>query len=180
MIAALPWHAEAVNGLDPETGRLLWSIPWKLNYGMAIPTPRQWGDELFLSCFYNGSLMLRFATGTETPEAVWRTAKMSERDTTHLNCTMATPFIDDGCIYGPCSYGQFRCLRADTGERVWSFQTVHHDLWDYDVASSPVLFDVHKAGRTIPAVGVGSKTGNFFILDRLTGAPISESTPRSS
>jgi len=63
-------------------------------------------------------------------------------------------------------------LRADTGERVWSFQTVHHDLWDYDVASPPVLFDVHRDGRTIPAVGVGSKTGNFFILDRATGKPI--------
>ena len=63
-------------------------------------------------------------------------------------------------------------LRAETGERVWSFQTVHHDLWDYDVASPPVLFDVHRAGRTIPAVGVGSKTGNFFILDRATGKPL--------
>jgi quinoprotein glucose dehydrogenase len=63
-------------------------------------------------------------------------------------------------------------LRADTGERVWSFQTVHHDLWDYDVASPPVLFDVHREGRTIPAVGVGSKTGRFFILDRTTGEPI--------
>ena len=63
-------------------------------------------------------------------------------------------------------------LRADTGEVVWSFQTVHHDLWDYDVASPPVLFDVHRAGKTIPAVGVGSKSGNFFILNRETGEPI--------
>lgn len=63
-------------------------------------------------------------------------------------------------------------LRADTGERVWHFQTVHHDLWDYDVASPPILFDVHRNGRTIAAVGVGSKTGNFFILNRDTGEPI--------
>jgi quinoprotein glucose dehydrogenase len=63
-------------------------------------------------------------------------------------------------------------LRAETGEPAWSFQTVHHDLWDYDVASPPVLFDVHKDGKTIPAVGVGSKTGHFFILDRTTGQPI--------
>jgi quinoprotein glucose dehydrogenase len=63
-------------------------------------------------------------------------------------------------------------LRADSGERVWHFQTVHHDLWDYDVASPPVLFDVHRNGRTIPAVGVGSKTANFFILNRETGQPI--------
>ena len=42
-------------------------------------------------------------------------------------------------------------LRADPGERVWPFQTVHHDLWDYDVASPPVLFDGQRQGRTIPA-----------------------------
>jgi quinoprotein glucose dehydrogenase len=63
-------------------------------------------------------------------------------------------------------------LRADTGKLVWSFQVVHHDLWDYDVASPPVLFDVHHGGKTIPAVGVGSKDGNFFILNRETGEPV--------
>jgi quinoprotein glucose dehydrogenase len=63
-------------------------------------------------------------------------------------------------------------LRGDTGERVWHFQTVHHDLWDYDVASPPVLFDVHRNGKTIPAIGIGSKTGNFFILNRETGKPV--------
>jgi quinoprotein glucose dehydrogenase len=63
-------------------------------------------------------------------------------------------------------------LRAETGEFVWGFQTVHHDLWDYDVASPAVLFDVHRDGQTIPAVGVGSKTGHFFILHRETGKPI--------
>ena len=63
-------------------------------------------------------------------------------------------------------------LRAGTGEVVWHFQTVHHDLWDYDVASPPVLFDVHRNGRTIAAVGAGSKNGNYFILNRDTGEPI--------
>ncbi len=63
-------------------------------------------------------------------------------------------------------------LRADTGARVWHFQTVHHDLWDYDVASPPILFDWRKDGRTIAAVGVASKTGHLFILDRETGTPL--------
>jgi quinoprotein glucose dehydrogenase len=63
-------------------------------------------------------------------------------------------------------------LRGDTGERVWHFQTVHHDLWDYDVASPPLLFDLRRGGKTIPAVAVGSKTGNLFILDRRTGKPV--------
>jgi quinoprotein glucose dehydrogenase len=63
-------------------------------------------------------------------------------------------------------------LRADTGARVWHFQTVHHDLWDYDVASPPILFDWHKDGQTIAAVGVASKTGHLFVLDRRTGRPL--------
>ncbi|MCU1259461.1 MAG: Pyrrolo-quinoline quinone beta-propeller repeat-containing protein, partial [Bryobacterales bacterium] len=59
-------------------------------------------------------------------------------------------------------------LRGDTGEVVWSFQTVHHDLWDYDVAAQPVLFMSGKRA----AVAVGSKTGNLFLLDRETGKPL--------
>ena len=56
--------------------------------------------------------------------------------------------------------------------RVWHFQTVHHDLWDYDVASPPILFDWRKDGRTVAAVAVASKTGHLFILDRATGTPL--------
>jgi quinoprotein glucose dehydrogenase len=63
-------------------------------------------------------------------------------------------------------------LRADTGERAWHFQTVHHDLWDYDVASPPMLFDWRKDGKTTAAVAVASKTGHLFILDRATGTPL--------
>jgi alcohol dehydrogenase (cytochrome c) len=59
-------------------------------------------------------------------------------------------------------------LDVRTGERIWHFQQVHHDLWDYDPASPPLLFDV---GET-PAVGEAGKTGMFYILDRETGEPI--------
>ena len=63
-------------------------------------------------------------------------------------------------------------LRAESGERVWHFQTVHHDLWDYDVATPPLLFDLHREGKTVPAIAIGSKTANLFILNRETGEPI--------
>lgn len=63
-------------------------------------------------------------------------------------------------------------LQADTGKLVWHFQTVHHDLWDYDVASPPLLFDMRRNGQTIPAIAIGSKTANLFILNRETGKPI--------
>jgi quinoprotein glucose dehydrogenase len=59
-------------------------------------------------------------------------------------------------------------LRASTGEVVWHFQTVHHDLWDYDVASPPLLYPA-KSGA---AIAVGSKTGHLFLFDRLSGKPL--------
>jgi quinoprotein glucose dehydrogenase len=59
-------------------------------------------------------------------------------------------------------------LRASTGQFVWSFQVVHHDLWDYDVASRPELVDIQ--GK--PAIGVLTKIGHYFALDRLTGKPL--------
>ena len=61
---------------------------------------------------------------------------------------------------------------ANTGKYLWHFQIVHHDIWDNDAETPPTLFDVRRGGRTIPAVGIISKNGMFFILDRVTGKPI--------
>jgi quinoprotein glucose dehydrogenase len=70
-------------------------------------------------------------------------------------------------------------LRAATGEVAWHFQTVHHDLWDYDVASPPALFTARRGDHPVPAVAVGSKTGHLFLLDRLTGRPLFPVTERA-
>ncbi len=61
---------------------------------------------------------------------------------------------------------------VNTGKYLWHFQAVHHDIWDYDLESPPVLFDVKKGGKTIPAVAIVSKTALLFILNRVTGQPI--------
>ncbi len=63
-------------------------------------------------------------------------------------------------------------LRAATGDVAWSFQTVHHDLWDYDVGAQPTLFALRRDGREHPAVVVATKMGMLFVLDRETGAPL--------
>jgi quinoprotein glucose dehydrogenase len=63
-------------------------------------------------------------------------------------------------------------LRASTGDVVWSFQTVHHDLWDYDVAAQPTLFALRRDGRDLPAVVVATKMGILFVLDRESGEPL--------
>ncbi|HWI84890.1 MAG TPA: PQQ-binding-like beta-propeller repeat protein [Sphingomonas sp.] len=63
-------------------------------------------------------------------------------------------------------------LDARTGRRLWHFQTVHHDLWDYDLAASPVLLTIRRGGRRVDAVAVAAKTGMVFVFDRLTGKPL--------
>jgi outer membrane protein assembly factor BamB len=113
------WHPEAVNGLDPETGKVYWThrLTPPVRSGMTIPSPRKVGDLLFLTSFYNGSLLLR--VDSDEPSVVWQSKKVSEKDTDGLHSVMATPLIESGYIYSPCSYGQFRCLKLETGERLW-------------------------------------------------------------
>ena len=61
---------------------------------------------------------------------------------------------------------------ANTGRYLWHFQIVHHDVWDADAASPPMLLDIRQNGRTIPAVAIMSKSGLVFFMDRVTGKPI--------
>ena len=63
-------------------------------------------------------------------------------------------------------------LDALTGKRIWHFQTVHHDLWDYDLPCPPVLVEVRHGGRRIDAVAQTTKMGHLFLLDRETGKPL--------
>jgi quinoprotein glucose dehydrogenase len=64
------------------------------------------------------------------------------------------------------------CLDANTGRRVWHFQTVHHGLWDYDLPAPPSLITIRPNGRTIDAVAVPTKMGFLFVFDRVTGEPL--------
>ncbi|MFL5518722.1 MAG: PQQ-binding-like beta-propeller repeat protein, partial [Gemmatimonadales bacterium] len=63
-------------------------------------------------------------------------------------------------------------LRASSGQVAWSFQVVHHDLWDYDVPAQPVAFTLRRNGHPVPALAVATKMGHLFILDRRTGRPL--------
>lgn len=63
-------------------------------------------------------------------------------------------------------------IKASTGKVVWHFQIVHHDLWDYDVASQPMLVNLKRGGKDIPAVVIGTKMGMLFVLDRRDGKPV--------
>jgi membrane-bound PQQ-dependent dehydrogenase (glucose/quinate/shikimate family) len=63
-------------------------------------------------------------------------------------------------------------LDAATGARRWHFQTVHHDLWDYDLPAQPALVTVRRGGREVAAVAQVTKSGFLFVLDRVTGEPV--------
>src|SRR6185436_11916651 len=61
---------------------------------------------------------------------------------------------------------------VQTGAYKWHFQTIHHDLWDHDPPAPPALFDITRNGRTVPALGVTTKSGYLYILNRETGQPV--------
>jgi outer membrane protein assembly factor BamB len=113
------WHPQSVNSLDPATGKVFWSHPWEIRAGLSVATPRLAGDLLLLSSFYTSSKC--FKLDATKPEAAlhWEGKSFSEKNTDTLHSLMSTPFIEDGHIYGVCSYGQLRCLKLDTAERVW-------------------------------------------------------------
>lgn len=113
------WHPEAVSSLDPETGKVLWEEPFRVKEGLTVATPRVDGDLLFLSAFYDGSLMLRLDREKPAASVVWRRKGRNERQTDALHCLISTPVLEGGYVYGVCSYGALRCLKGDTGERVW-------------------------------------------------------------
>lgn len=63
-------------------------------------------------------------------------------------------------------------MDAETGERVWHFQFVHHDVWNYDTPTAPVLLDVEIDGRTVPAIAQATKQAFVYAFNRLTGEPL--------
>jgi hypothetical protein len=117
------WHPEAVNGLDPETGKPLWAEEFTVRASLTIPTPRLAGDRLFVTAFYDGCRLFQ-VSGGDSPGAklLWRSRGRGERpgQTDKLHAIMCTPFIKEGHVYGVCSYGELRCLRLSDGKRLWA------------------------------------------------------------
>jgi outer membrane protein assembly factor BamB len=108
------WHPEAVNGLDPKSGQVRWTVPLTPDYGMSIMAPQQFGDLLFVGGVGTQAVLLRLAADGASVEEVWR----GTRDTA-LYPVCATPLIADGYLYGCCNRGEFRGVKLETGERLW-------------------------------------------------------------
>jgi outer membrane protein assembly factor BamB len=110
----ITWDADAIHSLDPETGKVYWTQDLAPNFGMAIAAPQKLGDYLFATSYNGKAMMLKLERDRPAAKVLWR----GKRDT-GLYSTFATPHLEDGYIYGVCSRGEFRCVRADTGARVW-------------------------------------------------------------
>lgn len=111
----LIWHAEAMNSLDPETGKVYWSVPLEPSYGMSITAPRQLDEHLFASGIGEVGALLRLHREKPGASVVWRGRKDSA-----VYCANSTPFLEEGMIYGcDCGLGALRGVELETGERLW-------------------------------------------------------------
>jgi quinoprotein glucose dehydrogenase len=121
-------------------------------------------------------------SGANSPAKTWRTGAGNAWSIMTVDFERDLVFVPTGSA-SPDYYGGLRpgdnkwadsvvALRARTGELVWGFQLVHHDLWDYDTASPPLLAIVKHNGRDLPVVIQGNKTGFLYVLNRETGAPV--------
>ena len=148
---------EDIRGFDARTGRLLWTFH-------VIPEEGEFGAD------------------------TWGDGSLAESGDLGSWCCLSA---DDelGYVYVPLSaptsayYGGHRpgdnlfsnslvALDAATGERVWHFQMVHHDIWEYDTVGPPVLGRIHVDGRPVDAVMQASKTAFLYTFDRRTGEPV--------
>ena len=144
-----------IRGFDIHTGKLVWAWDSGAADENALPSathtytnnsPNSW-----ITSSYDPKLgLIYIPMGVKTPD-IWG----GHRDALSERYASALVALD-----------------INTGKRAWSYQTVHHDLWDMDLPSQPTLVDLPTANGVVPAVLAPAKTGNLFVLDRRTGALI--------
>jgi quinoprotein glucose dehydrogenase len=147
-----------VRGYDARTGALRWTFD---------PVPQDSADAAYPT--WRGGSARR--TGAANAWSV--IAADPARDLVFVPTSSPSPDYFGGERLGDNRHANsVVALRASTGKVVWAFQTVHHDLWDYDNASPPALVTVRRGGRELPAVLQATKTGMLFVLHRETGEPL--------
>jgi quinoprotein glucose dehydrogenase len=146
-----------IRGFDVRTGKRVWTF-------RTIPQPGEFGHETW----EGGSWKYTGNTGAWAPLA-------ADEELGYVYVPVEAP---TGDFYGGHRLGDnlfsdsLVCLDAKTGQRVWHFQMVHHDIWDWEPSSPPILADITVAGKPIKAVAQVTKHGFTFVFDRVTGAPV--------
>jgi len=111
-----------VAGLDPKTGKAYWQIPFPSIQDCA--TPAFDANRLLVTNFYKGSMLIKLAPDKPTAEMAWQFGGENELKTQGLHGLMCSPVLKGDYFYGVDSYGQFRCLKASDGQRVWESMDV--------------------------------------------------------
>jgi quinate dehydrogenase (quinone) len=146
-----------VHAYDTRTGKLVWVFH-------SVPHPGELGYETWPKEFWK--------TGGGVHN--WNELSVDEKRGI-VYIPFGTARYD---FYGANRHGQnlfgnsLVALDARTGKRLWHFQTVHHDLWDYDLPTAPRLITVKHDGKTVDAVAQPTKQGFLFVFNRLTGEPL--------
>jgi quinoprotein glucose dehydrogenase len=147
-----------VRAYDARTGALRWS--WD-------PVPQDSTDPAYATWEGAGA----HHTGAANAWSV--IAADSARDLVFVPTSSPSPDYYGGMRLGDNRYANsIVALRASTGKVAWSFQTVHHDLWDYDNAAPPLLATIRRGGRDVAVVMQATKSGMLYVLDRDTGVPV--------
>jgi quinohemoprotein ethanol dehydrogenase len=198
-IARLDGVLEALNA---RTGKVVWqSTVLDFHDRYAITMAPQFANGLVIVGSSGGEFIARgqvAAFNADTGVRVWRTFTTepgpSWQDQSWVHgggLVWQTPAVDPalGLVYintsnaAPDVNGHLRAgnnlftssivaLALASGTVRWAFQTTHHDLWDYDAAQPSLLFTLHRFGQNLPALGECSKNGNYYILNRESGAPL--------
>jgi glucose dehydrogenase len=148
---------EDVRGFDAETGRHLWTFH-------VVPRPGEFGNDTW----GNGSWKIAGDLGAWNPMT-------GDEELGHVYVPLTAP---TAAWYGGWRPGDnlfantLVALDVRTGRRVWHFQTVHHDLWDWDNIGPPMLGDITVEGRRIKAVMQANKAAFLYVLDRTNGEPV--------
>jgi outer membrane protein assembly factor BamB len=147
------WHAEAINGLNPETGKVYWTHAIKPNSGMSIMSPRQSGDLLYAGGNGGAQIVLRLIKDKPDVEVVWSQEavpfgkKAPARGMAPINMA---PFVQSGVIYGVDQAGMMRAIQPETGNRLWwTFKPVigKDEEEDFSGAGTGTAFIVKNGDR---------------------------------
>jgi outer membrane protein assembly factor BamB len=149
------WTGDNVVGLDPMNGQVYWKHPFKPNKMVInISTPVVEGNRMFMTAFYDGSLMLKFDPNKLAVEQLWRRQGVDEKQTDALHSIIATPYFEGDFVYGVDSYGELRCLDAKTGDRIWeSLEATPKARWSniHMVRNGDRMFLFNERGELIIA-----------------------------
>ena len=148
-----------VRGYDARTGNRLWIFH-------TIPLANEYGNDTWLnnSWTYTGN------------NGVWAQMTIDpELNMVYLPVEMPTGDYYGGHRHGDGLFGNsIVALDLQTGQRKWHYQTIHHDIWDWDLPCAPILLNLTIDGKAVAAVAQPSKQGFVYVLDRVTGEPLFE------